>query len=159
MFGQVALVELQDVRNGGEIEIVIAQMLAQIIERFEVRVQPLFLRIRDENYAVGTLQNQSPARFVENLAGNGVKMKARLESAHGAEIEGQKVEEKGAIRLRRQRNHLPFLIRSRVLVNPLQIGGLPAKAGAVINQLAVDFACRKIDKRHDFLRNSLARYL
>jgi len=39
-----------------------------------------------------------------------------------------------------------------MFINPLQIGGLTPEAGAVIDQLAVDFPCRKVDERHDFLR-------
>jgi hypothetical protein len=33
----------------------------------------------------------------------------------------------------------------------LQVRGLPAEAGAVVDELAVDFARGKINKRHNFL--------
>jgi hypothetical protein len=46
------------------------------------------------------------------------------------------------------------LIRSGVLIDPLQVGGLSAKARAVVNKLAVNFASGKIYKRHNFLRIS-----
>jgi len=54
-------------------------------------------------------------------------MKARLESAHRAQIQGQKVEKQRTVRLRRQRNHLSLLILARVVVDPLQIRGLSAQ--------------------------------
>jgi hypothetical protein len=50
------------------------------------------------------------------------------------------------------------LIRPGVDVNPLQIGGLSAKAGAVIHKLAIDFPSGKINKWHYFLELP-ARYL
>jgi hypothetical protein len=35
-----------------------------------------------------------------------------------------------------------------VVVDPLQVGGLTAQTWAVVDQLAVNFASRKINKRH-----------
>src|SRR5580658_14758 len=152
--GEVALVELQDVGDRGEVEVMIFQMLAQVLERFEVGVEALFLRIGDEDHAIGAFQDQAAASFVENLSGNGVEMKAGAKTAHGAQIERKKIEEKSAIGFGGKRNHLSLLIRSGVLVDPLQVGGLPAKAGTVVNKLAVNFASGKIYKRHNFLRIS-----
>ena len=70
----------------------------------------------------------------------------------------KEIKEERAIRFGRQRNHLPFLIGSRVVVNPLQIGRLSAKAGTVIHQLAIYFPRGKINKWHYFLELP-ARYL
>ena len=86
-------------------------------------------------------------------------MEARAKSAHGTEIEREKIEKQGAIRFRRQRNHFPFLICACVVVDPLQIGGFAAKAGTVINELAVDLASGKIYKRHEYLNIFVAVYL
>jgi hypothetical protein len=33
----------------------------------------------------------------------------------------------------------------------LQVSGLPAETGAIVDELAVNFARRKINKRHNFL--------
>ena len=85
-------------------------------------------------------------------------MKSRTESAHRPQVQWKEIEEKCAIRFGRQRNHLPFLIRAGVVVYPLQIGGLPAKPGPVIHQLAIDFPRGKINKWHYFLELP-ARYL
>src|SRR5437667_4672563 len=75
-------------------------------------------------------------------------MKARLESAHGSQIQWQEVEEERAVRLGRQRHHLALLILSRVVVDPLQIGGFSAQTWTVVHQLAVNFARGKINERH-----------
>src|SRR6202041_1183152 len=145
--GQVALVQLQYVGNRSEIQIVILQMLAQVIEGFEVCVEPLFLRIGDKNHAVRAFQNQSPAGFIKNLSGNRVKMKSGAETAYRAQIERQKIEEKCAVGFGGQRNHLSLLIRSGVFVYPLQIRSLPAEGRTVIDKFAVNFSCGKIYKR------------
>src|SRR5271170_7458910 len=152
--GEVALVELQDVGDRGEVEIVIFQMFAQVIQRFEIRIEALFLRIGDEDDAIGAFQDQAAAGFVENLSGNGVEMETGAKAAHGAQIERKKIEEKSAIGFGGKRNHLSLLIRSGVLIDPLQVGGFAAKARAVVNKLAVNFASGKIYKRHNFLRIS-----
>ena len=75
-------------------------------------------------------------------------MKARLESAHRSQIQWQKVEEKRAVRFRRQGHHFALLVLSRVIVDPLQVGRLSAQTWTVIHELAVNFASRKIDERH-----------
>src|SRR5229473_4281231 len=90
---EVALVELQHVGDGFEVELVFLQVLAQVVQSFQVRVQPLFLRIRHENNAIGAFQDQLAAGFVKDLSRHGVKMNSRLESAHSAEIDGKKIEE------------------------------------------------------------------
>src|SRR5438309_3293727 len=75
-------------------------------------------------------------------------MEARLESAHGSQIQRQEIEEQRAVGFRCQGNHFAFLILSGVVVHPLQVRGLPAETGAVIHELAVNFARRKINERH-----------
>src|ERR1700761_6361293 len=79
-------------------------------------------------------------------------MKARFESAHRAEVQRKKIEEQRAVGFRRQRNHLSLLIRPGVFVDPLQVRGLPAEAGTVIDEFAVNLASGKVYKRHNFLR-------
>src|SRR5258707_15834315 len=85
-------------------------------------------------------------------------MKARFEPAHRSQIQRQKVEKQRAVRLRRQRNHFPFLVLPRVVIDPLQVRGLTAQTWTVIHQLAVNFARRKIDERH-FVLTRLVRKL
>src|SRR5207244_7723777 len=86
-------------------------------------------------------------------------LKARLEAAHRPQIQWQEVEEQRTVRLRRQRYHFPLLILSRMVVDPLQVGGFSAQTWTVVHQLAVNFARRKIDERHFFVNQSLGHKL
>ena len=131
------------------------QMFLKVVERFKICVEAFFLRIGDEDNSVGALENEFAAGFVKNLAGNGVKVEAGFESANGAKIERKKIEKQGAIGFGGKRNHLPFLICAGIFVDPLQIGGFSAKAGAVINQLAVNLASGEVDKWHEVSESTL----
>src|SRR5216684_2788088 len=75
-------------------------------------------------------------------------MEACFESAYSSQIQGEKIKKQGAIRLRSQGNHFTLLILPGVVIDPLQVGGLSAQTWTVVNQLAIDFARRKIDERH-----------
>src|SRR5258708_13477177 len=86
-------------------------------------------------------------------------MKSRFESAHRSQIQWQEVEEQRAVRLRRQGHHLPLLILSGVVVDPLQVGGFSAQTWTVIHELAVNFARRKIDERHFVVNQNVATTL
>lgn len=50
---QVPFIELEDVGDGGEVEVVILEVLAEVIEGFEVGIEALFLRVSNEYDAVG----------------------------------------------------------------------------------------------------------
>jgi hypothetical protein len=47
----------------------------------------------------------------------------------------------------------------RVVVNPLQVGGLSAQTWTVVHELAVYFASRKIDERHVVVNQNSATNL
>src|SRR5208282_6187518 len=78
-------------------------------------------------------------------------MEARFEAAHGSEIQREEVEEERAVRLRGQRHHFPFLVLPGVVVDPLKVRGFSAQTWTVVNELAINFASRKVDERHLFL--------
>ena len=144
--GQVALIELQHVRDLLEIVAVLAKILLQVLQRLDIGVHAFFLGVRHENDTVYATQDQLAAGIVEDLAGYRVKVDASLEAANTAEIEGQEVEEKGAFRLRGQRDHLALLLLAGLLINKLQIGRLAAETGAVIDDLAINFPGREVDE-------------
>src|SRR5439155_18071466 len=74
-----------------------------------------------------------------------------LEAAYRSEVEREKVEEEGAIGLGSQRDQLPLGLRVGLVVDPLQVRRLPAEAGAVVDDLAVDLTRRVVDERHGLL--------
>src|SRR5215475_13444976 len=75
-------------------------------------------------------------------------MEARFEAAHGPQVQRKEVEEQRAVRFRGQRHHFALLVLPGVFVNPLKVGGFSAETRAVVHQLAINFARRKIDERH-----------
>ena len=57
----------------------LGEVLAQVVDAFLVRLETLDLRVRDEDDPVTALEDELAARVVEDLSGNGIEMKARLE--------------------------------------------------------------------------------
>ena len=102
----------------------------------------------DEHHAVDALQDQLAAGVVEHLAGHGVEVEARLEAADLAERQRQEVEEQRALGLGRERDHLALRLGVGLVVDVLQVGRLPAQAGPVVDDLAVDLARRVVDEAH-----------
>src|SRR5580693_765867 len=75
-------------------------------------------------------------------------MEARFETAHRSQIQRKKIEEERAVRLGGQRHHFALLVLAGVVVDPLEVGGLSAQTWTVVDELAVNFARRKIYERH-----------
>ena len=88
------------------------QILFEVVERFDVGVHALLLRVGDEDHAVHTFQNQFARGVVENLSRHGVEMKARFEAAHCAKFQRHEVEEERAVGFGRQADELAFRLRS-----------------------------------------------
>ena len=60
--------------------------------------------------------------------------------------QGKEVEEEGSLGLRGQGDHLPPGVGIHPLVDVLQVRRLPAQAGTVIDDLAVDLARGVVDE-------------
>src|SRR5690606_14239179 len=103
---EIALVPLQHDRQLVRIVAVVRQVLVEVLERGDVRVHALRLRVGDEDETVDTLQDQATRGVVVDLPGYGVEVEARLEAADGTEIDGQEVEEERALLLGRERDEL-----------------------------------------------------
>src|SRR5271157_267537 len=146
--GQVALVELEHVRNLPEVVIVLVQVLVQVLQCFNVGVHSFFLGIRHKHHAVHAPQNQLAAGVVEDLPRHRVKMEAGFEPANTAEVEGKEIEEKSAVGFCSQGDHFPAGFPQGLIKNPLEVGGLTAQTSAVVNDLAVDFAGSEVNETH-----------
>src|ERR1051325_5825950 len=123
---QIALVELKNIRNLIEVVSVFLEIRHQIVERLDVGVHTLFLRIGDKHDAVYAAQNQLAAGVIENLARNGVKVDTSLESAHRTQIQRKKVKEQCTFSFGSQRDHLALLLFGSGLIDVLKIRGLAA---------------------------------
>src|SRR5437763_9416061 len=84
---QVALVQLQHVRQLCQLVAVLLEIQFEIEEGFGIRMHALALRVSAEDDAIDAFQDQLTAGVVEDLARHRVEMKARLEAAHRAEVE------------------------------------------------------------------------
>ena len=145
---QITLIELQSVRKGLEIETVLFEVVLQIANRLDVGLHTLFLAVGHEDHTVRSLQDELATGVVEHLTRNGVEVKSGGEPADGSEIEGQEIEEEGAVGLGGEGNHLALRIRRRLAVDVLQVGGLTAQPGTVVHDLTVDFLGGVIDESH-----------
>src|SRR5262249_2216844 len=121
----------------------------QVLQRLDVRLHALDLRIGDEHHAVDALQDQLAAGVVEDLAGDGVEVKPRLEAADLTQRQRQEVEEQGALGLGGERDHAPLGVGAGLRVDVLEVCRLAAQTGSVIDQLAVDLAGRVVDEAHE----------
>src|SRR5690242_8145418 len=101
-------------------------MFLQVFHGLEIRIQPLFLRVRHEYDAVRSLQDELAAGLIEHLAGDGIKMEARLESADGPQVQWKEIEEQSAVRFRGEGHHFALLVLSGMVIDPLQVCGLTA---------------------------------
>jgi hypothetical protein len=71
------------------------------------------------------------------------------EAADSPQVKGQKIKEERPVRFRGQGDHLALLFIDRLIENMLQVRCLTAQTGAVINDLAVNFPCGKVNKAQD----------
>ena len=145
---EVAFVVLNDQRNVVGVELVRDQVFAQILHRVRIRVDHGVLRVGNEHDAVGALQNHSPGRVVEHLAGDRVELHAGLHPANRAELDRKKVEEERAIRFGGEREHLALVLDGQLLVDPLQVGRLAAQTRTVVDDLRGEFFCGVVEENH-----------
>ena len=146
--GHVPLVELEDVGNRPDVEAVFLEVGGQVRDGLDVGFHAGLLAVRHEDDAIATTQDELAAGVVEDLAGHGVEVEAHLEALDRAHVEGQEVEEQGAVRLGGQAHQLAALLRVGLLEDPLDVRGLPAEAGTVVDDLAVDLARCVVDEGH-----------
>jgi hypothetical protein len=132
----VALVVLEHQRHvGARGQAQLAQVLRHVVERLEVRVEHGGLRVGHEHDAVDALQHQLAGGVVEDLAGHRVELEPHLHPADHADVERQQVEEEGAVGLGLQADHLAARARCCLLVDELEVGGLPTQARTVVHDL------------------------
>ena len=142
---QIAFVVLKDDRHFLRIEAIEPQIRLQVFEAVDIRIAHRVLRIGHKHDAVGAAQHEFARGVVEHLTGDGVELHAHFLSGDRAELHRHEVEEERAIRLRRHRNHLPFVVEFRIRVDLLEIRRLPAQTGAVVDEFHRHFVDRFVD--------------
>ena len=145
---QVSFVVLDDIGEFIKVIALLRQVYAQVLDTLDICLHALDLRISHEHNAIHALEDQFPARVVEYLAGYGVEMEPGFEAADLTKREREKVEEQCSLGLSGQGDHLTLAVGIGLFIDPLQVGGLPAQARAVVNDFAVDLSRRIINKGH-----------
>ena len=145
---QVSLVRLIDDRDPVGIETVESKVRSKVLETLLVRCPHRLLRVRDEDDAVGATQHELAGGVVEDLSGYGVELDPHLLSADGAELHRHEVEEQRPVRLGRHRDHLALVPDLRVGIDVLEVRGLAAQPGTVVDELRGDLVRRLVDQYH-----------
>ena len=149
--GQIALVELKDVRDAGQVEVEALEVLFQVGKAFNIFLHLLILRIGYEDDAVHSAQDQLPGRVVDDLARDGVELELGLEAFDGHRLNREEVEEERAVGTGGEGNEFALVaLRSlHVVVHLDQIGRLASQGRAVIDDLDLEFFGCLIDYRHN----------
>src|SRR5690606_7469118 len=127
---------------------VLDAVLVQVPQAFDVLLELLRLRIRDEHDAVRAAQHQLPRRVVVDLPGNRVELETGPVPRDRSEVQRKEVEEQRTVRLRGQRHHLPPPRGGRRRVHVLQVRRLAGPPRAVVDDLAGDLPRGMADQRH-----------
>src|ERR1051325_391508 len=145
---QVAFVVLHDQRDLFDADALTLEVVLEVLQRLHVRVEREVLAVGDEHDSVGAFEHELARRVVVDLARHGVELQLRAHAADLAEVEGEKVEEKSAVRLRRQREHLALVVRRQRVVDELQVRRFSAETRPVVDDLRRDLFRRVVEEDH-----------
>ncbi len=126
-------------------------------QRFLVRLLAGGMGVGHEHHAVHALEHGLAREAVVDLARDRVEVEAGGEPVHVAEIEGQEVEEQGALVVGGDGEQPAPSVGRQPVVELSQVGGLAAQAGAAIDDLEVDLASPMVDERHGIALSSRGR--
>ena len=135
---QVALVPLEDQREGLWVEGVVLEVVDQVADHPGVFLEHAALGVRDEHHPVGAGEDLPAGRVVLDLAGHGVQLDAHVHAVETPEIERQQVEEQRAVLLGPQGDHLLAGLGVGDAMNRLEVGRLSGQTGAVVDELEVE---------------------
>jgi len=85
---QVTFVELQDMGELAQLHPLEHEVLLEVPQRLGVGLRHRPLRVRDEDHAVSTPQNQLPGRVVVDLTRNGVQLQSHLHATDASDFDG-----------------------------------------------------------------------
>ena len=150
---QVPLVELQDIRDFGQIQLEGFEILFKVDEALDVFRHFFVLRIGDKDDAIDAAQDQLAGGVVNDLARNGVKLKLCLKALDGHRLNGQEVKEEGAIRARGERDEFALVAGGglHVIVDLDQVGGFATHGWSVVNDFDLKLFSCLINNGHNYL--------
>src|SRR5260370_25191637 len=132
-----------------------AQVLFQVPKTLNIFLHFVPMRIRHEDHAVHTPENQLSSRIVNHLAGDGVQLEFCFETLQHDRVHRQKIKKKGSIGRGCQRNEIATITRRDARMDVLQVSRLPAESRPVIDNLELDLFDGVVDDRHGSLRSRM----
>src|SRR4030095_14673958 len=132
---QISLVVLDHEWNGMYVHSVLAKVLFEIGKRLEVLIPLPAAGGRHQDDAIRALEHELSRGVVIDLAGHGIDLELRGHARDGPEVEGQKIEEERAITFGRNGSQLAHVAPGSLAVYHLEVRGLAAQAGSVIDHL------------------------
>lgn len=145
---QVPLVVL---KNEGHLLVFVAvfpEHLLEILEGLEVVLKAGLVAVGHEDKAVNPVEHHLAGGAIIGLAGNTIDEELGLKPGDIVEINGEVVEEKGAIALGVDGGEVGPVFVWNQGMDVFDVGGLAPKAGADINDFTVNFPCSIIDDWH-----------
>ena len=150
--GQVALVELQHVRDVRQIEIEALEILFEIGEALDVLSHFFVLRIGHKDDPVHPAQDELAGGVVDDLPRHGIKLELGFEPLDRHRLDGQEVKKERPIRTRGEGNQFAFVALGglNVIVDLHQVGSLAAQGRPVIDDFNLEFFVCLVDDRHRY---------
>ena len=144
----IALVVLEHKRHIVQIHAVVLQVLAQVLQTFQVFGLTGSLGIRHKDNAIYTTKHKLTGTVIIDLTGNRIKLESSFEPLDIPQVQRQKVKKERTVTFSSKGHHVGALVLRHLLVDHLQIGGLSTKAWSVVNDFTTNFSCSKIYRRH-----------
>src|SRR5260221_12737030 len=132
-----------------------AQVLFQVPKTLNIFLHFVPLRIRHEDQAIHTPENQLSSRVINHLAGDCVQLEFCFETLQHDRVHRQKIKKKGSIGCGCQRNEVATITRRDARMDVLQVGRLPTERRPVIDNLEMDLFASVVDDRHGSLRSPM----
>ena len=129
---QVAFVVLQDVGNFVDRNVLFGQIVAQVLEAFDILLHFFPLRISHENHPIHAAQDELSRGVIDDLTRNRIKLELVTNPFITTALTGRKSKNKVRIRCGRERNQVAAIFRAISLVD-MANGRFPAKRGTVID--------------------------
>jgi hypothetical protein len=145
---EVTLVVLEDEGHLLRHQPVREQVDLHVLEGRDVLLQHRFLAVGHEDDRVRAREHDPAGRVVLNLAGDGVDLHLEVVAGHGAQAEGQEVEEQRPVLGGVERDEAVAALGVGQAVDLLEVGRLAGLSGSVVDHLGFDGPFAEVELDH-----------
>src|SRR5262249_8485209 len=128
-----------------------AHVALQLDQTLKVLFQFLRGGIHDEDNAVSTVEDSDACALIEHLTWDRIEVEANIEAMDRAQVKREEVEEQRTLALGGDGEQITVRLLWGMIVYVLQVGGLAAVPGAIIDNLAVNLTTGNVNKGHSAL--------